>query len=390
MAPIIALHTLVVLFLLHFMMHPPRCILSRSIRFIKQFSRTFHRALRRNSGLTLFSAFLQLDAPPHLALMKNFPARALVRRFPYFRAFSPVLLLLLWYFLLANLSQGAPEDFSSLPSSSPRFVMYNVRNYFVDKDAPRSPYPRPIKRIAEREAVADTLASVHPQVIGLVEIGGRAALDDLAERLARRNLYFPHRFVLERRGEDRALGILSRFPILHNNSNANSKLVGERTNRRMLRGILDVTLCGYNNQCWRIVGVHLKSRKTDNPSAADTQRSREVKTLAAHLQYALLHDNKTPFLVFGDWNTGIHDPILLSLTQPADRTFALHRIKATDAHGDPWTIYYAPNREYNTFDHIYVNSTFLDLSGKGMESGVIEKTPHGAGSDHRAVWCSLP
>ena len=120
------------------------------------------------------------------------------------------------------------------PGNPVRFLMYNLQNYFVQKDPQRFPHHRSFKPVAEREAVADNIAAAKPQVVGLVEIGGRAALQDLANRLAARGLNYAHGYVLERWGEDRALGILSAFPITANHSVAERKLVG-RTDKRMLR-----------------------------------------------------------------------------------------------------------------------------------------------------------
>lgn len=265
--------------------------------------------------------------------------------------------------------------------------MQNVRNYFVAEDIPRAPYPRPIKSIGEREAVARDIASARPDVVGLVEIGGQAALRDLATRLEKRGLRYEHTFVLERHGEDRALGILSNIPIVHNRSQAYYRLVGEGTNRRMLRGILDVTICAPGNRQWRIIGVHLKSRKASDQSAADAQRKREMLTLSQHVQHALQKEPNLPLLVFGDWNTGPEDPLFLVLTRPHDKKTALHRVEATDPHGESWTVFYTSYNEISAYDQIYVNPFLYDRMGK---KGIVEKPRHSSGSDHRAVWCDLP
>ena len=70
--------------------------------------------------------------------------------------------------------------------------------------------PKPKK---EREAVADVIASAKPAIVGLVEIGGPVALQDLRERLAARHCEFPYFRVLPRKGEDRALALLSKYRI---------------------------------------------------------------------------------------------------------------------------------------------------------------------------------
>ena len=166
--------------------------------------------------------------------------------------------------------QELDPPYKSAPIGSPvRFLMLNARNYFVAKDVPRTRNKRRLKSVEEREAVADTIASVHPEVVGLVEMGGQAALEDLAQRLEARGLNYPHRRVLERWGEDRALAILSCHPIARDDSVANC-LLGERTSQCMRRGILDVTVkVGKDGRMFRIMGVHLKPMisKQQNTSA---------------------------------------------------------------------------------------------------------------------------
>ncbi len=271
-----------------------------------------------------------------------------------------------------------------------RFAMYNVRNYFVEEDAKRSDYPRPIKSIEERDSVARTLARVRPHVVGLVEIGGQAALDDLAARLEKYGLRYDYRFVLERAGEDRALALLSSLPIEHNQSQANYRLTGERGKRCMLRGILDVTVRDADNCRWRIIGVHLKSRKDGNKKAGDSLRDREVRTLASYVQLALQQEPSASILVYGDWNTGSDDPVLLPLTRPHDKKFVLSRLEATDSKGNGWTIFYNPLKEYSAYDQIYA-TPILFAQLKNSPMGIIETSRQEKfGSDHRAVWCDLP
>ncbi len=308
----------------------------------------------------------------------------------FMRTFSSCLRLLLgWLGLLILPLATAVENATDIRQPV-RFLMLNVRNYFVAEDVQRAPYPRPIKSVGEREAVARDIASVHPNVVGLIEIGGQAALRDLAARLEKRGLHYEHMFVLERHGEDRALGILSDIPIVRNQSRANYRLVGEKTNRRMLRGILDITLRAPDSRQWRIIGVHLKSRKTNDQDAAAIQREREMHTLAQHVQHALQKEPKLPLLVFGDWNTGPEDPIFRSLTQPRNKQMALHHVKAVDPHGEAWTVSYTSLNEISAYDQIYVSPALQNIMNHRAKKGIVEKPRHSSGSDHRAVWCDLP
>ena len=274
-----------------------------------------------------------------------------------------------------------------------RFLMFNAQNYFVEEDTKRSKHERRIKTIPEREKVAEVVASVAPEVVGLVEIGGPAALDDLAKRLAARGLNYYHRKVLTRWGEDRALAVLSRYPIVEDHSIADCKLLGQ-TGRKMLRGILDVIVQvgeGKAERRFRIMGVHLKSRVSDDPAAADAQRAREAHTLAARVQQILRSNPGELLVVYGDWNDGPAEPTLAEVTRGATRATKLRRLRPEDANGESWTIYYKAGDEYNTFDQIYVSDALFKRISKGKgEQGIISEKPGKArASDHRAVWCDM-
>ena len=283
---------------------------------------------------------------------------------------------------------SAPQD--RVKAGAPvRFLMYNVHDYFVEKDKQRSRFSRRIKRIDEREAVAAVIAKVQPEIVGLVEIGGPAALDDLANRLAAHGLLYPHRKVLTRWGEDRALGILSRHPIVADHSVADCSLVGQ-TNRRMLRGILDVTVQVADKRQFRILGAHLKSRVSEDPAAAEALRAREARTLAAHVDQALRKQPHIPMLIYGDWNDGPASPALKALTRSNSAATSLRRLTPKDDNGEEWTLYYKDGNEYNTFDQIYVNSVLGKRMGRKSKMGVVtppdrQRPP----SDHRAVWCEI-
>ena len=267
-------------------------------------------------------------------------------------------------------ASAAPEanvqgEHRSIPKTGPpvRFLMLNVRNYFVAEDLPRSKYPRSIKPVREREAVARVIASAKPEIVGLVEIGGKAAMRDLIRRLKSLGMDYPHSVVLERWGEDRALGILSCYPIAKDFSVANCLLEG-RTGQRMLRGILDVLVEVPDGRCFRIMG-------------------------AAHVQQATRSMPWAPILVYGDWNAGPDEPSLAILTQGKTRESALRRLIPLDDRGESWTIYYKNGDLYSAFDQIYVNSVLLRRMGKDAQMGIVSDRAAREASDHRAVWCEL-
>ncbi len=356
--------------------------------------------------------------------MARFPAKPRMPRIPGKRRLKRAdSLLAMLVFILAALvyswfggnggslnaqAQGLPKQQeqrrAELPQDSPaaaeaplpkagdtvRFLMHNVENYFVAGEQQRSRYLIKPKPEQAREAVAELIAHAAPEIVGLIEIGGPVALADLRTRLAARGLEYPYYKVLIRKGEDRALAILSRHPIVADDSKANQKLYGDHR-RTMLRGILDVTVQVPDGRRFRIVGAHLKSRVAQNAAAAASLRAKEAHTLALHLQEAMrLHPN-LPILVYGDWNDGPANDSLGVLKRGISEDNALTRLKPEDSRGEGWTLYYADGHEYCTFDQIYVNKVLQKRMGSRQHSpnGIIDIPAAAKASDHRALWCEL-
>ncbi len=269
-----------------------------------------------------------------------------------------------------------------------RFMMHNVANYFVAGEKQRSRYVLRPKPLAAREAVAKLIAHTRPEIVGLTEIGGPLALADLRERLTARGLDYPYFRVLVRQGDDRALAVLSRHPIVQDNSRANQKLYGEQR-RRMLRGILDVTVRLEDGRLFRIIGAHLKSRVAADAAAADALRAKEAHTLARHIQEAQRLQPAIPLIVYGDWNDGPTDASIAVLRQGLSKDAALTRLNPRDSRGEGWTLYYRDGHEYCTFDQLYVNKVLRKRMGRKSQMGIVDIPAAEEASDHRALWCEL-
>lgn len=273
-----------------------------------------------------------------------------------------------------------------------RFLMYNVHDYFVESDIKRAPGKRAPKPTEARDAVARVIASAKPDVIGLIEISGPAALEDLADRLAALGLHYPYRRALSRWTEDRALGILSVHPIVKDDSVLDCKLIGA-SERKMLRGILDVTVQPEGEKSprsFRIIGGHLKSHVGNDPATTDTLRALEARTLAAHVEDVLRAEPGAAILVFGDWNDGPHERTLRFLTQKIPGVGGLKRLTPADDRGEVWTLYYPAGCVYNTFDHIYVSPALHEsMRRRKYKQGIISQPGKNAPSDHRALWCDM-
>lgn len=272
------------------------------------------------------------------------------------------------------------------PGQPVRFLMHNVQNYFVVGETQRSPFLLKPKSQDARGAVAAVIAESKPQIVGLIEIGGPLALQDLRQRLAARGLEYPYYRVLPRPGEDRALAVLSMHPIVQDHSQAMVKLHRQKR-RKMLRGILDVTIRPDDGRLFRIIGVHLKSRVAEDAAAAAALRKQEAYTLAQYIQHIVRTQKGMPLLVFGDWNDGPADAAPQIVQQGLSQDAALRRLTPEDSRGEEWTHYYKRGKEYSLYDQIFVNSTLRErMRGQG---GIIDIPAAARASDHRALWCDL-
>lgn len=290
----------------------------------------------------------------------------------------------------AALSPLTQRQVDEMPESGPpvRFLMLNAENYFVAGEKQRSRYMNRPKPERECEAVAEVIASVKPAIVGLAEIGGPLALEDLKRRLRVRGLDYPHSRVLTRGGEDRALALLSMHPVVQDESCADYRLFGVQK-RRMLRGILDVTVRTEDCRLFRVLGVHLKSRVGDDAAAAESLRNREAQTLARYIQQEMKEQPNLPMVVFGDWNDNPQDASVRLMVQGMSTECALRRMNPKDSRGEEWTLYYKRGNTYNTFDHLFVNAPMKKRLKRGDASGIVDIPASHQASDHRAVWCDL-
>ncbi len=264
------------------------------------------------------------------------------------------------------------------------FLFLNAHNYFVNGEKSRSRYTSYPKKNKNKEAVADVIAHARPDIVGLCEIGGRLALEDLRGRLGKRGLDYPYYRVLERQGEDRALALLSRYPITADNSKVNYPLYGQQR-RNMLRGILDLTIQHGEGEQLRVMGVHLKSKVSDDAAAATSLRKREASTLSQHVAKAAKSKRDMPILVFGDFNDDPEAAALSVLEKGSSELGKLRRLRPRDSAGKYWTIYYRRGDSYHVFDQIYVNGV-LERELRDAKSGIVDIPESREASDHRAVW----
>lgn len=279
----------------------------------------------------------------------------------------------------------------AIPSDGPavRVLTMNAGNYFVPEDPRRSQFPAQNKKIEAREALAELISQFGAAVVGLCEMGGEAAVSDLQMRLKRRAVHLPYRVLVMRKGEDRGLALLSKYPVEANRSVQNMPIPGEEQGKRMmLRGILDATVKVPDGRLFRLIGVHLKSR-VGGEGLAEEFRRKEAYALRSYLNDAQAVQEGMPLLLYGDFNDGPANHSVGVIQGAVKTDFRLNRLKPKDSRGETWTIYYNEGDSYHSFDHLFVNDVLGKRLGRKPRQGVLDGAISRQASDHRGVWVEL-
>ena len=266
---------------------------------------------------------------------------------------------------------------------------YNLENYL--------PMPRVIegqrienapKPEVEISALLAMLKRIRPDILGVVEIGDQAMLSDFKERLAAAGMVFPHsEWVASSEGE-RHIALLSRFPIVARNSKPDVAFELNGFHQRMARGILDATVEISPTYPLRLVGIHLKSRRTVPAFDQKKFRAREALVVRAHLDYILRADPGVNLLLFGDLNdTKNESPVKEIQGIPGTKT-ALRDMPLRDSHGLVWTHFWSDADVYSRIDYLLASVGLwpeVKLSRSGIGGGREWKKA----SDHRPLYTTI-
>ena len=206
-------------------------------------------------------------------------------------------------FLLLCLTGGQSIFCRDTDESSIRIASYNVENYGV--------IPRPDgggilhdagKPLAERDAVARMIADLHPDILGLMEIGEPQQFEDLRARLKKAGVDYPFAEYLQGSDPVRHLALLSRFPITARHSEGDVSVSVDGIPLHSPRGILDVTLEPVPGKSLRVLCVHLKA-KIGVPEYDESRlREAEASHLRKHVREILRKEPSAGIVLMGDFN----------------------------------------------------------------------------------------
>ncbi len=260
---------------------------------------------------------------------------------------------------------------------------YNVENWVLMERHGQQNRPKPVK---EKKAVFDVLASIHPDVLGIEEMGTTNELAELAAGLRKKGLDYPYREWIEGADTNRHVSLLSRFPIVERFSHTDYTYLLDGQPRRMERGVLDVKIRVNDHYTFRAVVVHLKSRRQVEVGDQAVMRLQEAKLLRAHVGKALKKDPQLNLIVMGDFNdTPESKPVRTIVGEPP---VALLDLRPADSKGGHDTYYWKYRDEFSRIDYLVASPGMWNEHVPGS-ARIADVEGWDKASDHRAVYAKF-
>jgi hypothetical protein len=190
---------------------------------------------------------------------------------------------------------------SAFAEEAVTFAHYNVENYLEMNRREGGGTVLGPKPEGEKNTLIRIIKEIHPDILGVAEMGSPDQFQEFQKRLKEAGLEFPFTEYVSGADPDRHLALLSRFRIVerHSENDLSFDLNGQR--EPVERGFLDVTMEVNPTFRLRVVGAHLKS-KLAVPSGEALLRRNEARLLRQHIDGALSKDPNEKLLVYGDLN----------------------------------------------------------------------------------------
>jgi endonuclease/exonuclease/phosphatase family metal-dependent hydrolase len=263
------------------------------------------------------------------------------------------------------------------------FAHYNIENYLEMSrreggEAVLGPKPE-----REKNTLIRIIREIHPDILGVAEMGPPDQFEEFQKRLKEAGLEFPFTEYVSGPDRDRHLALLSRFEIVEHHSAKDLffDLNGQR--EPVERGFLDVTIQINPAFRLRVVGAHLKS-KLAAPSGEGLLRVNEARLLRRHVDEVLTKDPNENLLLYGDLNDTKDQPAIQEIIGPRQGPNRLKEIPLADAQGDRWTYYRRLSDTYDRIDYVLTDKA-LQPQIDQSRSYLYRSIDWYSASDHRPV-----
>jgi endonuclease/exonuclease/phosphatase family metal-dependent hydrolase len=263
------------------------------------------------------------------------------------------------------------------------FAHYNIENYLEMNRTEGGQAVLGPKPEREKNTLIRIIKEIHPDILGVAEMGPPDQFEEFQKRLKDAGLDFSFSEYVNGPDRDRHLALLSRFTIVerHSEKDLFFDLNGQR--EPVERGFLDVTIGVNPTFRLRVVGAHLKS-KLAVPSGEALLRRNEARLLRRRIDEVLTKDPNENLLVYGDLNDTKDQPAIQEILGPRQGPNRLKEIPLADAQGDRWTYYRRLSDTYDRIDFILADKALwpqIDPARSYLYRSVDWYTA----SDHRPV-----
>jgi endonuclease/exonuclease/phosphatase family metal-dependent hydrolase len=268
---------------------------------------------------------------------------------------------------------------TAAPTNTFVVAAYNIENWVLMERNHRPDQPKPE---AEKNAVADVLVTIHPDVLGLEEMGTTNELAELTGLLAARGLKYPYSEWIQGQDTNRHVALLSRFPITERNSRTDYTLTIATNVLRVSRGVLDVRVKVNDRYSFRAVVAHLKSHRQDTAFDQAVTRLEEARVLRRHVERALQENPALNLIVMGDFNdTPETETIQTLIGKPPLR---LMDLMPQDSAGGHDTHYWRYRKQWSRIDYLLLSPGMSNRYVAGS-ARIADVSGWDKASDHRAV-----
>jgi endonuclease/exonuclease/phosphatase family metal-dependent hydrolase len=278
----------------------------------------------------------------------------------------------------------------ALAAAEIRVLGYNVKNYFVVEGR------RGVKDEASVAALVAMLQAADADVLMFCELGSREALADLAARLRKAGLNYPHSRFMTGGDASIGLGMLSRIPpaevflktgLVYSIRPKREYQAAETV--PVQRGFLHAvfTVDGYR---LHVVMAHLKSRLFHPRYNQTDMRRYEARLLRYYADEILKAEPEANLLVLGDLNDSADtDPLRILRGGNRPPELRLHDLRPADGMGLFWSHWWKQEDLYGRIDYLLASQGILpEISPEGTR---IVHLPERwmAASDHRPLMATI-
>ncbi len=250
----------------------------------------------------------------------------------------------------------------------------------------------------KKDKIAESIAAMNVDVLGLVEMGNRDSLNILLETLEQKNVHYAYQHWMASNDKSLNLTLLSRYPltnIVHHNRDRYS-LGGKSYS--MKRGILEATVRVTPKYSFTVLLTHLKSQMESKIVDQNEVRRKEAEVLRQKVDEILQKDEKADFVVMGDFNDDYNMPPIREIRGTKTGKIRLVDARPVEQIGDSvpesrtrgkyrsvaWTHFYNTEDKYSRLDYI-MYSPGLKKQFLPDLTRVVVVPNWGVGSDHRPI-----